>query len=400
MFEHTPTESALIRKLLALKAAAGSHSPSVMTIRERLAELRIDVDACFLSNPYATALFLRKLQADLLDTGKIRDVLEFYPAQNAVIAERLAKFLQIRAEQLFIGNGAIEIIQALMHRYAGNKILVNVPTFSSYYEFAPAGSDVVLHQLRKEDDYRLDVPRFLARVNEEKPSTVVLINPNNPDGNYLPLEELHAIVAQLQQVELVIVDESFIHFAYEDPTFAMRSAVGLLDDFDNVAVVKSMSKDFGIAGIRAGYVAMREDRVRGLLDNGYLWNVNGLAEYFFAEYVDPDFQQAYERVRVRYIAESQEFFDALAQLPGLRVVPSMANFALIEILDGPTADEFAFHMLVRHGVYTRTCSDKVGLEGEYIRVASRSRDENRAIVAAMEATLQAWRPQVAIRAAS
>ena len=104
--------------------------------------------------------------------------------------------------------------------------------------------------------------------------------------------------------------------------------------FPNLMVVKSMSKDFGVAGIRAGYAVMAPERVRTLLDNGYLWNSSGLAEYFFDLYSRPDFQERYERERIRFIRNSRRFFAALAKTEGLRVYPTQANFALVELQNG------------------------------------------------------------------
>ncbi len=392
MFAMSPDQRVLMDRLLALKDEAGSHSPSMLTIIEEVPEVALEIDACFLSNPYATELFLRRLETDLIASRRIRDVLEFYPSQNTVVAASLAPFLEVAAERIFIGNGAIEVIQAVLHRFAQRKIAVNIPTFSSYYEFAPAGVEVVQHRLDKAQDYRLDVPAYLDFIRRERPDTAVLINPNNPDGGYLPFAKLREILAGLADVQTVIVDESFIHFAYEDDQFTMRSAIGLLDEHPGLVVVKSMSKDFGIAGIRAGYGVMAAERVSALLANGYLWNINGLAEYFFKLYVEPEFQREYEQVRVRYINESQEFFRALGRLPGVRITPSMANFVLLELLDGPPADDFVFYMLVAHGVYTRTCSDKIGLQGHYMRVASRTLEQNRSIINAISSSLAAWQP--------
>jgi histidinol-phosphate/aromatic aminotransferase/cobyric acid decarboxylase-like protein len=144
-----------------------------------------------------------------------------------------------------------------------------------------------------------------------------------------------------------------------------------------------MSKDFGIAGIRAGYAVMHPDRIRALLANGYLWNSNGLAEYFFRLYCREDFLERYDIVRKQYILETQLFFRQLAKVDGVVVYPSMANFALVEILGGVTADDVMQHLLVRHGVYVRTCSDKVGLDGEFLRIASRGLRENQLIIDAL-----------------
>jgi histidinol-phosphate/aromatic aminotransferase/cobyric acid decarboxylase-like protein len=385
--ELSADEAVIADQLTKLKDEAGSHSPSLLTLRQQLPELEIAVDACFISNPYATQLFLDHLQRELIDTGAIRDVLEFYPSQNQVIAALLAEHLGIGPEWLFVGNGAIEIIQAVIHNFATRRVLVTLPTFSSYYEFAEGRVDVVFHTLRKSDEFRLDPDEYLAKVAETDPDLVVLINPNNPDGSYLPYEDLSRIIAGLPPDVTCVVDESFIHFAFEDMNLDIRSVVGECEHRPNLVVVKSMSKDFGIAGIRAGYAVMHPERISSLLCNGFLWNSNGLAEYFFRLYCRDDFVAQYDIVRKQYILETQLFYRQLEKLSGTRVYPSMANFALVEILGDLDADEVVRHLLIRHGVYVRTCSDKIGLEGQYLRVASRGLRDNQRILDALDDVL-------------
>jgi histidinol-phosphate/aromatic aminotransferase/cobyric acid decarboxylase-like protein len=126
---------------------------------------------------------------------------------------------------------------------------------------------------------------------------------------------------------------------------------------------------------------MAPGRVRTLLDNGYLWNSSGLAEYFFDLYSRRDFQTQYERQRIRFIRNSRRFFTALAQIDGFHVYPSSANFALVELRGGLTAEELVCRLLIRRGVYTRTCDDKQGLEGgRFVRIAARNRPENGYII--------------------
>lgn len=383
MIQLNEHERAIAAHLKQLKDQAGTHSPSIFTLAEKIPDLHIRIDACFLSNPYATDLFLDYLKRELIDTGKMRDVLEFYPSQNAVIAEILAPCLHISPENIFIGNGAIEIIQAVLHRYAGRKIIVNIPTFSSYYEFAPKGTDVIYYQLSKENDYALNVEEYCQFVQKQKPDTVVLINPNNPDGGYVSFDTMKKILDAFQSIPTVIVDESFIHFAFEDDNYSLRSVAELVQDYPNIVVVKSMSKDFGIAGVRAGYAVMKKSRVADLLHNGFLWNSSGLAEYFFRLYVREDFLAEYEKVRVRYIKETQIFFSQLKTIEGVKLYPSLANFGLVEICDGSSAADFVSKLLIAHGIYTRNCSDKIGLDGAFVRIASRKLEENTEILTAI-----------------
>ncbi|GFZ83671.1 aminotransferase [Aquaticitalea lipolytica] len=374
------TKEELIRQLRLLKEEAGSHSPSIFTIKEAIPELKVKVDACFLSNPYATDLFLEYFKRELLDTGGLRDLLEFYPSQNRVIAESLSSAIGIHPDNIFIGNGAIEIIQTVIQRYTKSKIVINIPTFSSYYEFINDDVEVVYNKLLKENNYELDIDAYIKLVKKERPDTVVLINPNNPNGGYMDSEKVHHLLRELRDVKNFILDESFIHFAYENEYYDLKTASNLVYKFPNLILVKSMSKDFGIAGIRAGYAVMNSRRVQELLLNGFLWNSNGLSEYFFRLYTRDEFLKEYEQVRVKYIKETQEFIKQLKQIPKIKVYPSMANFALIEILNGESSDDFVFNMLINHGIYLRTCSDKIGLNGEFVRLASRTKDENQYII--------------------
>ena len=385
----SPRESLLAERIKLLKREAGSHSPSAPTLLRKIPELRLRVDACFLSNPYATDLFVEYLQREIIRTGKLRSLLEFYPSQNRVIAEKLSGAVGLPSDYLFVGNGAAEIIQAILHNFAGSKLLVNLPTFSPYHEFARPDTQVVYNLLPREDDFRFDPNVYLARVWQERPDTIVLINPNNPDGGYIPYATLIDLLSELRNVRNVIVDESFIHFACEGDDFAYRSLSVVVDRFPNLIVVKSMSKDFGVAGIRAGYAVMAPDRVRTLLSNGFLWNSSGLAEYFFDLYSRPEFLAEYERKRVHYIRHSRRFFKALSLLPGLYAYPTSANFILIELRNGITAEDLVCRLLVRRGIYTRTCDDKKGLEpGKFIRVASRCRSENRFVLRAFRDLLR------------
>ena len=384
MIELTANEKLIGKKILKLKEEAGSHSPSMFTILEKIPNLELKVDACFLSNPYATDLFLTYVKKELIDTGKMRDILEFYPSQNSVIAEILSQHLSVPGKNIFIGNGAVEIIQAVIHNFTKTKILINIPTFSSYYEYVRDGVEIVFNHLAKDNNYCLEVDQYLETVHEHNPDTVVIINPNNPNGGYIPTSQMEKLLDGLQNVDNVLIDESFIHFAYESKKYELQSSVNLIENHNNIIVIKSMSKDFGVAGIRAGYAIMDSQKVESFLKNGYLWNSNGLAEYFFRLYVREDFLQEYEKERIRYIKDTQEFFNRLKQIENIKVYPSMANFALVELLEQKSTD-FMSKMLIRYGIYVRTCYDKIGLQGEFVRIASRKQEENEYILQAIAA---------------
>ncbi len=374
---YTVAEESRIQTVLArIKREAGSHSPSVATMLQALPEIKLEIDACFLSNPYATDLFLDYFQQEVVATDRLRRVIEYYPSQNAFLARLVAPRLGVPAASIFLGNGATEIIQAILHNFTTGSLLLNLPTFSPYYEFVRPDTQVIYHTLRKEDEFRLDLNGYLDLVQQRAPNTVVIINPNNPDGGYLPQATLQTLLDALRDVPNVIVDESFMHFAFESEQLDLLSCAAATQLFDNLIVVKSMSKDFGIAGVRLGYAVMAPARVQQLLGNGFLWNLSGLAEYFLELWARDDFMARYEVARRRYIHEAQAFFQSLGQLPGLRVYPSLANYALLELQNGMTAFEFVSQLLVHHGIYTRNCEDKQGLVGEFVRIGARTAAEN------------------------
>lgn len=383
MIELTLEENLIASKIKKIKYESGSHSPSLFTISEQIPELTIKVDACFLSNPYATELFIKYLKEDLIETNKLRDVLEFYPSQNNIIAGFVSDVINVDKKNIFVGNGAVEIIQAVMQRFVKRKAVINIPTFSSYYEFANDDTEVVYYQLEKENNYEICVEKYLSFIKDHNPDSIIIINPNNPNGGYIPYKDLFHIVNELKEINNIIIDESFIHFAYENMDYSLISATDLFKNFKNVIVIKSMSKDFGIAGVRSGYAVMDEAKVLELLKNGYLWNSSGLSEYFFNLYRRRDFHEKYELVRKKYIKNTSDFIHKLGNISNIKVYPSKANFALIELIDGSTSADFVSKMLIKYGIYTRTGSDKIGLTGEFIRIAARTEEENQIILDAL-----------------
>ena len=382
------TKQQIADKIKELKVVSGTHSPSIETVLKQLPQVKIEVDACFLSNPYATDLFLEHLNKDLIETKLLRRTLEFYPPQNHDVADSIATVTGIPAKNIFAGNGAIEAIQAVLHNFLAKKIVVIIPTFSSYYEFVGESVEVIFYKLKKSEDYKLDVEDYIDFVKKEKPDTIVLINPNNPNGGYILQSDVNRITTELNFVSNLIIDESFIHFAHESEAMDEVSCGSLIAANPNLIIVKSMSKDFGIAGLRAGYAIMNENRVAKLLKNGYLWNVSGLADYFFKLYANDYFRKEYDVVRKKYIVETAIFLNDLQSIKGIKTYPSKANFALVEFLNETTSFDFTISLLADNGIYVRDCSDKIGLEGQFVRVASRSLEENKLIIAAFKGKFQ------------
>ena len=389
----SPQERVLMENLERLSSSSGSHSPSLATMQQSMPEVHIDVDACFLSNPLATDLFWTNFNSDVLDDPQLfKRMLEAYPSQNRVIAEQLAPTIGVEPGRVFIANGATEAIQAVIHNYSSH-IHINIPTFSPYYEFAGPQHQLTSFQLDSENDFALDPEKYVQSVLRSGADTAVLISPNNPDGYLIPYGDLRWILSRLSGLSTVIVDESFIHFAGRGvpgsggSDNSLPTMIGLTEQFDNVTVIKSMSKDFGIAGIRAGYAIMKQSRVNRLLDHGYLWNTNGIAEYFFSLFSRPTFLNEYRKVLETYLGYIDVFTSMTSRANFIRTYPTNSNFQLMQIPDGVSASVITTLLLVRHGVYVRACGDKIGLDGEFVRVAIRTEQENELVFAALKDVL-------------
>lgn len=356
-------------------------------MQEALPDINVKIDACYLSNPLATDLFWSYFNSDAsTDPRFFMQLLEAYPSQNRVVAERFAPAIGVDPRRIFIANGATEAIQAVLHNYSSH-VHVNVPTFSPYYEFATPEHEVTMFRLDQDDDFVLDPVRYVQSVKASGADTAILITPNNPDGYMIPDDHLAWILSELSYLRTIIVDESFIHFGRDAEIDRLPTLVGLTDVYPNVTIVKSMSKDFGIAGIRAGYAIMKPSRVNELLDHGYLWNINGLAEYFFSLFSRSKFLDEYRTVLKTYNGYVSDFLSRTSEATFIKGFPTSSNFQLMRISNGMTAEFVSTLLLLRHGVYVRNCADKIGLDGEFLRVAIRTESENARIFEALEDVL-------------
>lgn len=365
-----------VEKFNQLKQDCGTHSPSLQMMEYYFGPLwKKPIDACFIRNPLATDLFLSYMVEDIKDTNFFERLVCSYPSQNQQIAEIISNAIAYDFKKIFVGNGATEIIQAVIHKFC-NKIVIMLPTFSPYYEFS---QDVEYYYLKAENQFQLDVNHYLSFVKASGADSIAIINPNNPTGSFISLGTVEEIIENLQHLSCIILDESFIHFAYDNPHFDFLNHQYIAEKYSNVVLVKSMSKDFGIAGLRAGYALMNPKRVRFLLDSGYLWNSNCFSEYFFKLLAQDNFRESYERIRKKYIRMIIDFYQRVLLINNINVYETFSNFFLIE-LSKIKSIELTAELYFRYGIYIRACNDKLGLSGEYVRICVGREDENQYVI--------------------
>jgi threonine-phosphate decarboxylase len=349
-----------------------SHSPALADLvgYERAKDI---IDFCFIANPYyPTAAMLEDLQRNL------PNLIKSYPSSSPALGQQhLASVLHVNPDNLVIGNGATEII-ALINMTLIDRIAVPVPTFGEYIEKMKDRRDAELYPLDPDQHYQLHLGEYIAWVRARNLTSLLLINPGNPTGQLIPLDEMVAFLRQTKDLELVIVDESFIDFA-GDP---VPSLLSFADQFSHLLIVRSMSKHCGVPGLRLGYCYSANlyilNRLRRFLPT---WNLNTLAQYFLS--LLPSTDAAYHEGRRRLIGDVRALHDALEEIRSLEVYPTGANFVLFKITNGMTATELQRRLLEEHRMYVRDCSNKVGMDRFHVRVASQGREKDARLVEAL-----------------
>jgi threonine-phosphate decarboxylase len=354
-----------------------SHSPSLAELvgYEKANDI---IDFCFIANPYYPT-------AEMLDDLKenFPNLIKSYPSSSPVMSQKnLAAVLHVNPDNLIIGNGATELI-VLINTTLIDRIAVPIPTFGEYIEKLKDQRDAELYALKPEEHYKLDLTDYQTWVHRRGLKALLVINPGNPTGQLFSLEEMVDFLHRAKDMELVIVDESFIDFA-GDP---VPSLLQMADQFSNLLLVRSMSKHCGVPGLRLGYCYSGNlfvlNRMRQFIPT---WNVNTLAQYFLS--LLPSTDAVYQEARKRLIGDVRWLYNALRAISGIDAYPTGANFVLFKIKGGMTAGELQGLLLKEHRMYVRDCSNKIGMDNFHIRVASQGREKDAKLVEALQMLLR------------
>lgn len=329
------------------------------------------LDFCYLVNPFFPP---KKLKDELKANFNI--LLSEYPSGMGVNSLLIAKYFHIKKEYAVVGNGAAELIKSLMEHTVG-KIGVIYPTFEEYPNRCSKEQLVCFVPNNRDFSYTVtDLKDFFG----EKPiSTLLLVNPDNPSGNFIPYMDLLDLILWAQQRNIrIVVDESFVDFSigYEKNTLLHDY---LLEQYDNLVVMKSISKSYGVPGLRLGILASSNlDLIRQVMKDVSIWNINSFAEFYlqiFGKY-ENDYKHACEK----FMIERKRFYDELQSIPFLRVIPSQANYFLCEVLSPYTSSELTY-LLLKKDILIKDCSSKKFFDGRnYIRIAIRNTEDNNKLI--------------------
>lgn len=332
-------------------------------------------DYTYLVNPYFPT---PKMRAEIKNSFDV--LLENYPSGQRVNALLAAKTFGLKLGTIAVGNGAAEIIQAWMESLEG-KIGFVYPTFEEYPNRVSADRRVVFTP-SPENGFRYSAKDLIDFFSRHPVSSLVLINPDNPSGNFLPKRDVLKLVAWTKKAGVVLlIDESFVDFAAQPYTMLERD---FLDANRHVSVMKSISKSYGVPGLRLGVLANGDDAfVKTMQGRLSIWNINSFGEFFLQ--IVEKYLKEYKLGCAKLANERARFIRELSRFDFLTVYPSEANYVMCAVKAPYTAKSLMLAMWTKADCLIKDCSTKKGFEGgEFIRLAVKSTADNDALLAALK----------------
>ena len=335
------------------------------------------LDFCYLVNPY----FPPQQMVDEIKAS-FDTLLREYPSGMRVNSLLAAKYFGVAQEHIVVGNGAAELIKAYMEHYAG-KMGILFPTFEEYPNRVDRES--VVAYTPDNDSMQYSAEDIMAFYADKPIESLLVINPDNPSGNYIPYADLLRLIAWAKERSInIVIDESFVDFVDVEGEYSLLKDE-LLSHNPHLCVVKSISKSYGVPGFRLGVLASGNcELIARLKREVAIWNINSFGEFYM---------QIYEKYHKDYIdacrlfrQERARFYEELQEVSMLRVIPSQANYFLCELTTTKfTATELAVRLLAKHDILIKDCSGKASFRGRnFIRLAVRDRKDNHKLVEALK----------------
>ena len=310
--------------------------------------------------------------------ARLPELVKAYPSTNWYLSSILAESMGLSHREVVVGNGASELISAITSRFVNN-LAVPVPTFDEYTNRARQQSKQV-SPFTMTRRFELDIDAFIRHVRSSRSDSALLIRPNNPTGTYVSKAELTHFLNAVPDLNLVLVDDSFIEFAGAEDS---AGALDLILEYPNLMVVKSLSKNYGVPGLRLGYAATGDaDRLSALRADLPIWNINSLGQFFLEEMHEYrwDYLESCANVRDATL----ELYRGLGTVPYLYPYPTHGNFVLCWVLYGQTGQELTNRLFEHSRALINNCSAKHGLDEQFVRIACRTGDENSRLVKALK----------------
>lgn len=330
------------------------------------------LDYCYLVNPF----FPPKKMLDEMKAN-FETLLREYPSGQWVNSLLAAKYCGVRQEYIIVGNGAAELIKSFAEAHKNERIGVIFPTFDEYPNRF-VGAEVVPFISQKKD-FRYDAENLMEFFGDKNIDTLLLINPDNPSGNFISIDNVIMLAAWCKEKGIsLLVDESFVDFTdgFENNSLLHND---ILESYPNLSVMKSISKSYGVPGMRLGVFATADkETIARMKKDVAIWNINSFGEFYMQIY--GKYEKDYNKACHKFIAERERFYSMLQQIPYLHVMPSQANYFLCEVSDRFTSKELT-QILLDHDVLISNCGRKKNMgDRNLVRIAVRSMYDNNRLI--------------------
>lgn len=339
------------------------------------------IDFCYLVNPYfPPQRLMNEIKANF-DT-----LLTQYPSGMKINSLLAAKNFGVKQEHILIGNGAAELIKCLMDKIEGRVGFIR-PTFEEYPN--RYNKDQSVYFIPQNPDFHYTADELMNYFEDKNIENLVLINPDNPSGNYIPKKDVLCLLKWCKERNIrLILDESFVDFAEEEnSTMICEEMLALYNKF---VVVKSISKSYGVPGLRLGILVSADERlIADMKKEVSIWNINSFGEFYMQ--IEEKYHKDYELALEKIKETRRKFAEELKRIPSLRVIPSQANYIMIEIVNGMKARELTKTLLVKYNLFIKDLTGKVNQEDrQYIRLAIRNEEDNKKMISALIEVLQSF----------
>lgn len=333
------------------------------------------LDFCYLVNPY----FPPKRMIDEIKAS-FETLMREYPSGMYVNSLLAAKNFSVKQDYIVVGNGAAELIKCLMENWAGR--LGNIiPTFEEYPN--RLDKDHLVQFVPSNDGFNYTADDVMSYFEDKAIDTLLLINPDNPSGNYIPFNDLLRLVEWTKKKNVrFVVDESFVDFASVDGQYSLLDNA-ILSDNTHLAVVKSISKSYGVPGFRLGVLASgNTELISKMKKQVAIWNINSFGEFYMQIY--EKYHKDYIKACESFKEEREIFYNELQEISYLKVYPSQANYFLCRVKEKFTSNELALRLL-KHNILIKDCGTKKAFDsGDYIRIAIRDRKDNHCLISILK----------------
>ena len=335
------------------------------------------LDFCYLVNPYFPPERMKDELKANFDT-----LLTEYPSGMRVNSLLAAKNFGVHQENILVGNGAAELIKSLMSLLDGNTGFIR-PTFDEYpNRYDPERS---VSFTPDNADYSYTAKDLTDFFDGKEIRNLILVNPDNPSGNYLPKADLLRLMDWSREKNIrLVVDESFGDFADEPDNTLIDQAI--LSSNPHLFVMKSISKSYGVPGLRLGVLASgNEEIIAKMKKDVAIWNINSFAEFYLQ--IEEKYHKDYRAALVLFRAERKRFQEKLAEIRGLRVIPSQANFIMVELDGSIHPKELLKRLLIRHNLLIKELTTKTNGRN-YLRLAVRNTEDNDVLLSALKEEME------------